>query len=442
MSLDHDLPSLENSDRHRFLVNSQWLMRLRWVAVVGQLATVAIVSGVFQVALSLPPVLAIIGLTAISNGVFLAWLTWRRRSPAKPIGDGAPLLAGIMGFDLCALTGLLYFSGGPSNPFMIFYFVNLALSAIVLPARWGWSLTVLAVCGMVVLFLFHRPVSELDATSLDGYFGLGLQRFGWLVALVTCPGIVMYFITRVTRELRQRENELRVAAQERARSERLEALGTLAAGAAHELATPLSTIAVIAKELSRAMERVTVPDSVRGDVTQIREEVDICRTILNRMRGGAGQTSGEPVMTITARQLMDEVLSGLHHGSRVDCTFEGEAGERSLRLPVQSVSQAIRGVIQNGLDASPADARVTLRVSQAEPFVHIEVQDQGTGMSNDVLQRAGEPFFTTKEPGRGMGLGLFLTRSVLERIGGTLQLESRPGAGTTAILCLRTERPA
>ncbi len=432
--------SFLDSRRHdRFLVNAHWLMRLRWVAVAGQLATVAFVAGVLRVPLSLLPLMAIIGVTIVTNTAFFLWLR-RSAKVGQTVGPerGHWLLAAIMGLDLLALTGLLYFSGGPSNPFTIFYFVNLALSAVILPARWGWTLTGLAMVCLTLLFFEHQRVPELEGEipTSGRSSQWTIQQQGLLVSLAACPCIVIYFITRVTRELQQREAELREVEQKRARSERLEALGTLAAGAGHELATPLSTIAVIAKELTRHLEDIQVPDLVRDDVAQIRREVDICRSILNRMRGGVGLAAGEPVTQISSARLLNEVLGGLHDVKPIDFELLPESREIRLRLPVQSVAQAVRGVIQNAIDASPTNSKIRVRVTSIDAFVHIEVQDWGNGMSNDVLQRVGEPFFTTKEPGKGMGLGLFLTRSVLDRIGGRLHLQSHPGAGTTALILL------
>lgn len=432
----------------RLAVNARWLMRLRWVAVAGQFITVCTARYGLSVELRVVPLFLIISATAATNLAFTCWLRRRGTGSGEEAADrrGHALLMALMTFDLGALTALLYFSGGPANPFTVFYFVNLSLSAVILPARWGWILTGVSMLCLGILFLFHLDLPALEQPAAWGPWRteLTLGQVGLWVALAACPGVVIYFVARVARELQQRDRELRRAELHRSRSEKLEALGTLAAGAGHELATPLSTIAVIAKELTNHLQGADVPGSVMEDVALIRSEVDHCRSILKRMTGSAGQAAGEEVVEVRIEDLIREVLNGLRGGERVEVVMPAmpaivPAGTIATQL--QNVAQAIRGVVQNGLDADPS-GRVTLSAQLDGGELRLVVQDHGPGMSQEVLTRAGEPFFTTKEPGKGMGLGLFLTRSVIERLGGTLDLQSESGRGVTALIRLpRTARP-
>ncbi|MDH5580215.1 MAG: sensor histidine kinase, partial [Betaproteobacteria bacterium] len=240
----------------RLEVNASWLLRLRWVAVVGQLLTIAVARFVVRVDLVTLPLLFVVGFTAVSNIAFAYWLRTHTRLPEQIRVRRDPwVLAAVMGVDLLSLTTLLFLSGGPANPFMIFFFVNLALAAVVLPTRSSWWLLLLALGCLGFLLVAHLPVPELNQPiATGGTRQLTLQQLGLVTAVGLCAGVAIYFITRVTRELQERERELRAAESQKARSERLEALATLAAGAGHELASPLSTIAVIAKDLSRHLE--------------------------------------------------------------------------------------------------------------------------------------------------------------------------------------------
>ena len=428
-------------------VHAVWLLRLRWVACLGQLITIATASAVFDVRLPIGELLAVILVVAVSNALLL--VGWRRMSrPEHAIwwaewGDW--LLVGVMTLDVVALTVLLYLTGGPTNPFIVFYFVNLALAAVILPARWAWALLGVALLGVAGLFAVHLPLPELEEShSLAGWWAAAavrLQYQGLFVALAGCASIVVYFITYVTRELRQREAELRAADQDRARGQRLEALATLAAGAAHELATPLATIAVVAKELTRHLENVKVPETVRDDVALIRGELDRCRAILDRMSASAGQAVGEEVALVGVGQLTEAILADVRRRERVVVSVAAEPQSLRVRVPLQALAQALRGLVRNALDAADGDAKppvVRLHVAPEMHGLRFEISDSGPGMPPDVLARAGEPFFTTKEPGRGMGLGLFLCRSVVERLGGNLELRSPPGQGVTAIVRLPT----
>jgi two-component system sensor histidine kinase RegB len=227
---------------------------------------------------------------------------------------------------------------------------------------------------------------------------------------------------------------LRKAEAQRARSEKLEALGTLAAGAAHELATPLSTIAVVAKELEA--DAVRLDDaSLSEDVRLIRSEVTRCRNILDHLSADAGHSAGEALAKVGVDALLQAVLENLPAPERIRLTVEPSARAAELTVPRYAAAQALRGLLENALEAGGA-APVELRVARREDTLALTVRDRGAGMPPEVLARAGDPFFTTKQPGRGMGLGLFLARSVVERLGGMLELESSPGRGTTVSVTL------
>jgi len=425
----------------RLAVNAIWLLRLRWVAVVGQLITIGATVLLLRVDLPTFPLLTIVAFTAATNVVFGVWLR-RHADTDESVHDAVHdlhVLAVVMTLDLASLTCLLYFSGGSANPFVIFYFVNLSLAAVVLPSRWVWTLTLLAFGCLLALFFAHVTIPEL-ARPLHIPLPLvrppTLQEIGLVVALAACGSVAVYFITRVTRELQHREDQLRIAEMQRSRSERLEALATLAAGAGHELASPLSTIAVIAKDLARHLEGTEVPDTVIEDVGLIRSELDHCRRILNEMSSSAGEAAGEVMQSVTASELIEEVLHVVRRRSRVSVEFEDHAADANVVLPLVGTAQAIRGVVRNALDASTASATVHVTVSATEGRLMIRVVDTGTGMQADVLTRATDPFFTTKEPGHGMGLGLFLAHNVFSRLAGEFQLESTFGAGTTATIRL------
>lgn len=429
----------------RVAVNASWLVKLRWAAVVGQLITVGVVALGLRIDLPMVPLLATIGTTAVTNLLLDLWL---RHAAHRPIADrtgdrGSRLLGSVLALDLVLLTLLLYASGGPANPFTVFYLVNLSLAAVVLPLTWAWGLTALAMCCLLGLQYFHvrMEVFEPAALTAPASSAVPLSRWGLLTALGACATFIVYFITRVTAELRRREIQLRWSDQQRARGEKLEALATLAAGAAHELASPLSTIAVVAKEL----ERLVVgrgDDAVTEDVRLIRGEVDRCRAILDRMAADAGQTAGEDLRSVSPLELVEEILAGLRQRQRVRVDAGDEAEEYRLVVPLTGLAQAVRGVVQNALDASQPELAVELRVvvETDREAVVLVVEDQGPGMPPDVLLRAGDPFFTTKEPGQGMGLGLFLARTVLSRLGGTLELHSGPRQGVTVRMRLPAVR--
>ena len=242
---------------------------------------------------------------------------------------------------------------------------------------------------------------------------------------------------------------MRRAQSKQAKSEKLEALGTLAAGAAHELASPLSTIAIVAKDLEGLVLGENSPienpdEDLVTDVKLIREQVDRCRKILDRMAGHAGQTVGETLASLSVRELWQVVIEELQRPDRVDSVISNEIAEAELRVPVDALAQSLRGLLQNGIDVEPADSKVKVhlakvkveRAGQTLDHVNLLIEDHGPGMDSATLARVSEPFFTTKPPGSGMGLGVFLATNVIERIGGKIQFQSAVGQGTRVIVTL------
>jgi two-component system, sensor histidine kinase RegB len=414
-------------------INLSWLIQLRWAGVVGQLTTVLIVRWVLGVALPMALLLAVLTLEVLIN---LALEAWQRRSGGqqwtKQMARRAERVQGlVMGVDTLLLGVLLYLTGGITNPFAAFFFVHVVLAAVLLQARYAYVGTAVAFSCLVVLFFWYRPLPELEGP---------LHLIGLVVALGMTGAITVFFVTRVANALQRRSEELVLQRERQARAERLEALGTLAAGAAHELASPLSTIAVVAKELERRLASDGADAAVVGDARLMREEVARCRRILDRMTLRSGESVGESLSALTVEELLGETLAELQGRERVRVAVHSSARGLNLEAPRAALAMALRAVLSNALDASAADQGVELgaRVYGAE--LEVSVLDRGEGMDPERLRRALDPFFTTKEPGRGMGLGLYLSASTAERLGGSLTLRSSPGAGTRALLRLPLER--
>jgi len=491
------------------LGSSTWLLRLRSFATMGQLVTIILARFVTPTPLPILPLCLMVLLTASTNFIYGWWLvrikknetptTPLKTSGGPPTGKhglepdndciGTPLRVAfaLMALDLVTLTAMLYLSGGADNPFCFFYFVNLAVGGVMLHRGAAWMLTVLAVAGYTTLLWQSMPVLGLSVQPIDGpvwrWNTLSMRNVASLIAFVTCGSVITYFVTRTARTLRDREEDLLRSQSERADAIRLEGLTTLAAGAAHELATPLSAIDVACRELSRHLESVNKPSSIDDDLRLIDGQLHICRQVLTRMRSAAGDTVADQWNRTTLGELIDTIVEGIRDPHRVEILepdtpwvpdlskhalvaqtednartsdhasahgLRGEYARHDTRpddappwelqpmwLPQEAVAQAVRNLIHNALDASSdADSTVTVQAQRLGNEMAIYVIDRGHGMSEDVLGRAGEPFFTTKEPGRGIGLGLFLTRNVITRLDGRLSFESNPGTGTRATVIL------
>jgi two-component system sensor histidine kinase RegB len=400
-------------------VNIQWLARLRWAEVAGQAVTV--IAAQFSLGGQLPisALLAVIGVGLVSNLVIEAYFFGGRRGlrgrsvlPATPVRTVEEWhIALVMMIDIASLTGLLYLTGGPHNPFSFLYLVQIALAAVLVRALWTWMLVGLSFVGFGILILAHQPLAIPEDSRVIG---------AW-VALGVASAFVVHFLLRITDALAQRERELTEARGLAARQERLASLATMAAGAAHELSTPLGTVALAAKELERAL--AADRGDLAADARLIREQVGRCRSILEQMQQGAG-TVGEGVASCSVGELLEETLVGIREAPRVTRELSDTVASSKLRVPPRAVSQALRSLVTNAQDASPPTAAVLVSVTRDTSVLTVVIRDRGTGIPPEVLDRIGEPFFTTKAPGRGMGLGLFLARAVIEGVGGSLQIDS------------------
>lgn len=387
------------------------LLAVRMSLVAGWAAGIGWLHWGIHIPMPLLPMGAVLALMIL----FSASTAWRLRLdlPATQLEFLAHLLA-----DLTAFAVLVFFSGGVTNPFVSLMLMPVIIAAISLHPRWVWLLAMLA-GGCYGLLLFHfQPLAISNPIAAYGMHLGGM----WLNFLLSA-GLIAFFVTRMQAALRMRDQELAQLREKQLRDERILALGTQAALAAHELATPLATIQTTAHELAR--EFANDPD-IGADCELLEKQALACKRILTQLSNRANDASA-------ACQPLDQWLQALLERWRVmrpDVHLTHQLPSESLDFaPPDGLEQAILNVLNNAADASPDNVALSARVQHTS--LHIDIVDRGPGVSPELKAKARRGDLR-EESLRGWGMGLALTFATLERIGGGLTLTARDGGGTCA----------
>lgn len=431
MVADRSLPaSIPSSFDGRHGPDLDWLVRLRWLASFGQGLAFAVAPVVLAAPLPYLPLLALVGIT-VSTNLFLA---------RAPLRFGRAVVVAILTLDTLTFTAMLHLTGGPDNPFSLLYAIHVALAAVALGGVATWWLAGLSVCAYAWLFaqgggeaggLWHMPFAAFPAFRA--------HLVGMWIAMAIVVAAIAFFAGRISAALRARQRQVSRLRTEAERSARLASVATLAAGAAHELGSPLGTIAVVAREIERAALAAQGEGALAQDARLVRAEVNRCRAILDRMiASGAPETKQEPGLLVDDFVRAIEARLGAD-ARRVRIDVRPSAGAAAWP---RDLLEVVVPLLRNGVEASSnADANVDtdtveLRIMASDDGIALEVDDRGTGMEPGVLAHVGEPFFTTKPPGRGTGLGLHVARLVCQRLGGSLEIASTLGVGTRARIAI------
>ncbi|MCX2724769.1 ActS/PrrB/RegB family redox-sensitive histidine kinase [Roseibium salinum] len=393
------------------------LVRLRWLAVGGQSAALLVVHVGLGYPLPAGIAFALVALSAWLN-IFL-----KIRSPsAIRLSERAAMLQ--LAYDILQMSGLLFLTGGLGNPFAFLLMAPVMVSATGLSARYTIILGILATACATLLAVFHLPLPwpAGENFSLPVVYSVGI----W-VALVSTLGFMAIYAFRVAEEARQLADALAATELVLAREQHLNALDGLATAAAHELGTPLATIYLAAKELSDEFE---AGDTRAEDVALIRSQSERCRGILRQLTSLSSEED-RTYQRMPVSQLLEDVIDP-HRGTGVaiHSSREGQGAE-----PVGTRNAAIRyglgNLVENAVDF--ARSRVDVSAVWDDKTLSISIKDDGPGFSVDVLGKIGDPYVSirgSKSPqratGGGLGLGIFIAKTLLERTGAKISLENQP----------------
>lgn len=403
--------------------NLQQLIQLRWIAVVGQLLTIEVTHYSLRLALPLQAMLAIVTCMVVFNLVSL--LRWRVRRRVHEVELFIALLV-----DVAALTAQLYLSGGISNPFVFLYLLQIAVGAMLLRGGYLWSI-VLAASACVVLLAEHSRPLPLAPNLQEGWSSPYVV--GLLVCFALNAILVVIFITRINQNLRRQDARLATARQRAAEEEHIVRMGLLASGAAHELGTPLATMAVILGDWKR-VPALSADTTLQEDIAEMEAQVKRCKSIVSGILLSAGETRGESSVQTTVRQFLDTLVKDWRTTRSVNqFVYDNHILHDSPMVADTTLEQMVFNVLDNARDASPH--WVQLHAERDADTLRIVVSDRGPGFAPELLAHIGTPYQSTK--GRpGGGLGLFLSMNVARTLGGSVVARNRPEGGAEVTITL------
>lgn len=425
------LSTLASRTLEENLLHAQTLVRLRWFAIGAQAVTGIVAARVLELPVRPSDFLVVI----VAETLFNLIAQLRLQSPEEPTERW---LLGSLIFDLMALTNLLFVSGSAFNPFTALYIIHVAIASVMLSP---WRIAVIvAVSALGFASLFLSPSTIFWGLQ---HYGLSqpapYQLAGIWVAYVITAVSVAFFTGRLSQQRRNQQRKALAAVIKAERSRRLASLAALAAGAAHEIATPLSTIAVVASEMEDAAMGMDNHEELVEDAQLIGREVGRCRAILDRMAVESGNIRGGVAVSRSLVDFLHDTFERVHSPERIEIQNDVD---QTLHANVlnSAMAHAVAAVLNNAALASTTP--VQFHIYQQGNILHFDIQDHGVGMSEEVIARATEPFFTTRDTGRGMGLGLFLAYSVTQTLNATFDIESTIGEGTLVRFGLPLTLPA
>ena len=411
--------SLENPSRR----NLRRLFLLRSVMVTFMVAVAATLYFLHIPLPKLPISIAVGGMLLLN---FMALLRLKKQTNVSD----KELLLQLSG-DLAALTVLFYFTGGYSNPLVWMYLLPLTVAAVAIKREYAWLLTAIAVTCYSALVFYYVPLSHLHMHYLAEK-SLDIHLVGMWLGFVVSAGIIAFFVTRIGQSLRDYDRVLAAIREQSLESERILSLGTLATSAAHELGTPLSTMAVINKELMNDLAHQPLQ---LQQLEMMRTQIVRCKEILSSITRNAGQSRAEAGHGLLLREFLQLAIQrwrDTRPATELAVTL-CDSTNNPVIFADRTLTQAIQNLLDNAADSSPE--RILLHAEWDENSLNLFIRDFGHGITAEVNKQLGKPFFTSKSD-KGMGLGVYLTQITLARFDGKLSLSNHPEGGVIAQVTL------
>ena len=432
--------TIPNSDKLSFKSRVQLgrLIVLRNFAIAGMITAVFFARYTLDIALPFKTIAIVTAGIALFN-----LLTWARLRQSWLVTDQELFFQ--LSLDVLGLGLLLYLSGGSTNPFVSLLLFPLILAATLLPSRYSWFMAGLTVFCYTLLLYWYVPLSgemhQMTGITTHNHLSpeFRLHIMGMWFNFVISAGLIATVAVRMMESIRSRDRQLAAAREETLRNERIIAVGTLAAGTAHELGTPLSTIAVVCNELQHDYSD---DQQLADNLQTIRTQVDNCKHILSTLLANAGNKRPVESTTMALDKHLERILDKwLLVRPNISVNYQNKGQQPAPEIILdQTLDQAFMNLFNNAADVSPNNVEIELTWSVQRATIII--RDRGPGLSEDALGNAGKAFFTTKSPSHGFGVGLYLANATIERVGGEVRWFNHDGGGAITEVTLPLHIPA
>lgn len=423
------LPKQELSAR----ANLKWLFILRNLMIAGE--AFLILLSVYGLQIPLPQESLWLVITAIGAANLYTWLRLQTETPITELEIFAQLALDVVG-----LAALFYLTGGATNPITWIFLLPLILTGIILPRDYTWYMVILTTSLYTILIGFHAPLPSIEPKilhtglqhrleTISEKHYLNLHVFGMWFGFILSAGIVAYFVIELSNTLRERERTLAEARAEQLRNERVVALGTLAASAAHDMGTPLGTIAIIVHELQQTLPEHRFPDLV--DKLQIMQnQIDRCKAALSLMSASAGELRAESGKVMIISEYIDSVLNQWRTQKsdiKLELRLDPQQFCPARIVADKTLTHSLINILNNAAEVSPKEKGVEFHINWNETEANIKVRDFGPGLRQDIIELAGKEPVSTKS--HGLGVGLFLTYATINRLGGKINIYNMESGG-------------
>ena len=441
--LSHILPKAEISIRE----NLNWLYILRNLMLFG--VVVCVFVAVHGLGIELPMNQLWLAIFAIS---ILNLYTWLRLRTPEPVTEHEIFSQICM--DVLALAYLLYLTGGASNPIIWVFLLPLIVTAIMLPQSYAWNMVIITSCVYTVLIAYNVPLPALaphaehhGMSSMTPEMSLRMQLledrryfnlhvFGMWFGFVFSAGLVAFFIIALAKTLKDRERSLADARESALRDERVVSLGTLAASAAHDMGTPLGTIAILAHDLAEDFPAHRFPE-LNQKLVILQQQLDRCKQALSVMSASAGEMRAESGKVMRVSDYIDQVLNQwrTHKPStKLNLFISGNVEADAQIIAERTLTHSLINILNNAAEATDNDAGIEFHANWDSINLSLKIRDFGPGLPAELVDFAGQK--PVKSNKQGMGVGLFLTYTTIKRLGGTIYFNNLASGGACVEISL------